>query len=115
MESGAKDGTNGFLFVYGHISWASCNQDGLALPFTESMYMTAAEASRDMLWLQKLQKNFGTDEERPVKLMEDYQKFIKLAQRGKINIYTKLIGLRYRYVRSGSLTPEDHPKSPIEL
>lgn len=93
--------TSGHVFMFGDgpVAWGSYKQSCVALSSTESEYVAATEACREIAWLDQLIKDFGLVRKGPVSLLEDNQSCLKLTQSEKFLARTKHIGVKYHYIR----------------
>lgn len=93
--------TSGFVFMFGNgiISWGSERQRAVALSTTESEYIAAAHAVKEMVWLYRLLSEiFIIDLDKPTFLM-DNQSAIRLIKNPEFHKRTKHIDVRYHFIR----------------
>ena len=71
-----RKSTSGFLFLLDKnaVSWSSRKQTSVALSSTEAVYVAAAHASQEVIWLRQLVKDLGESIEEPTTLYEDNYK-----------------------------------------
>ena len=99
----------GYVFqVWGNtISWKSGLQDVVALSTTEAEYMALTAAAKEALWLRRLCKELGFEQE-SVKINCDSQSAIALAKNHVHHERTKHIDTKYHFIRDvvedGSVT-----------
>jgi hypothetical protein len=65
----------------------------------EAEYVFAAEASKDMIWLQRLMEELGKNQENN-RLYCDKESVIHLAKNSTFHLNTKHIQLRYHSIQS---------------
>ena len=71
----------------------------IALSSTEAEYISAASASREIVWLHDIVSELADSPSTPTPLKCDNQSAIALANSGVMNARTKHIDIRYHYVR----------------
>lgn len=87
-----------FLFNGGPVTWSSRKQNTVALSTTESEYMAASEAAKEILWLRQ----FLCDIKEPqglINLYVDNQSAIKLINNPVFHRKSKHIDIKYNFVR----------------
>ncbi|CAM8949434.1 unnamed protein product [Rhodiola kirilowii] len=87
-----------FTFAGGDVSWQSKLQKCVALSTTESEYIAANEAGKEMIWLQRFVEELGLKQESYV-LHCDSQSAIHLSKNSVYHPRTKHIELRYHWIR----------------
>ncbi|CAL5395053.1 unnamed protein product [Camellia sinensis] len=92
--------TSGFLFTFagGAVSWQSKLQNYVALSTTEAEYITAAEAGKEMLWLQRFLQELGLKQEKFM-VHCDSQSAIDLSKNSMYHSRTKHINIQYHWIR----------------
>lgn len=93
--------TSGYVFMLGNgiISWGSERQKSVALSTTESEYMAAAHAVKELVWLHRLLSEILlTNLDRPTFFM-DNQSAIRLVKNPEFHKRTKHIDIRYHFIR----------------
>lgn len=92
--------TTGYVFMMngGPIAWESKRQKTTALSTCEAEYMALAETSKEALFLRSLYKSIYKADIQ-IKIYEDNQSAIKLAENPMINNRTKHIETRHHFVR----------------
>lgn len=97
----SRKSTSGYAFVIGNgvVSWGSILQKSISLSTMESEYISASEATRELIWLNRLtneltQDKFGT----PI-LFVDNQSAIKLANNPVNHKRSKHIDVKYHFIR----------------
>ncbi|UYV80029.1 hypothetical protein LAZ67_18001468 [Cordylochernes scorpioides] len=98
----SRKSTTGYIFMLNHgaVSWSSQKQSTVALSTTESEYIAACAATKEMVWLRRLLKDIGIKMDRPTVLNMDNQAAIKLVQNPEFHKRTKHIDVRYHYIRT---------------
>jgi hypothetical protein len=93
--------TTRFGFTVGgtKISWISKLQKVFALSTTEVEYVSATEASKEMIWLQRFMEELGKKQENN-RLYCDSESAIHLAKNLTFHSNTKHIQLMYHFIRS---------------
>ncbi|KAK3038368.1 hypothetical protein RJ639_030268 [Escallonia herrerae] len=81
------------------VSWISKLQKIVALSTTEAEYVAMTEASKEIIWLQRLLTELGYRQV-DCKLWTDSQSAIHLAKNSAFHSRTKHIHLRYHFIRS---------------
>lgn len=91
---------SGFLFQYsgGTIGWACRKQSCTAWSNCEAEYVAMAEASRELLWIRKLLKDFNVELTGPISMYEDNQSAIKMVKNGESRNKTKHVDVKYHFV-----------------
>lgn len=82
----------------GPVTWASRKQNTVALSTTESEYMAASEAAKEILWLRQLLIDID-EPQLVVTLCIDNQSAIKLIHNPIYHKRTKHIDIRYNFIR----------------
>lgn len=92
--------TSGWIFTYngGVISWGSERQKSVALSTTESEYIAACNAVKELIWLQQLKQNLLCDDGM-VEFNMDNQSAIRLIKNPEFHKRTKHIDVRYHFIR----------------
>jgi hypothetical protein len=64
-DKDSKRSTMGYIFTIGGttVSWISKLQKVVALSKTKAEYVVATEASKEMIWLQRLMEKLGKKQE----------------------------------------------------
>ena len=81
------------------IIWKCIKQECNALSSLEAEYIAAATAAREIIWLRRLLKELGYQQEVPMTLRIDNDGARELANNAMISAKTKHIDLRYHYIR----------------
>lgn len=96
----SRTSNTGYIFMMngGPVTWASRKQNTVALSTTESEYMAASEAAKEILWLRQLLIDIG-EPQLMVTLCVDNQSTIKLIHNPIYHKRTKHIDIRYNFIR----------------
>ena len=89
------------MFIVGVtlVIWISKLQQVVALSTTESEYVSATEASKEMISLQRFIEELGNKQENS-RLYSDNQSAIHLAKNSPFHLKTKHIQLKYHFIIS---------------
>jgi len=88
-----------FLFKGSAISWQAKKQNTVSLSSTEAEYGALTQASKEVLWLQKLFKDLKREEYAPQILYSDNQGAIALANNPQFHARTKHIDIQVHFIR----------------
>jgi len=93
--------TTGYIFCManGPVTWSCQRQKLVTLSTTESEYVAAATAAKELIWLRKLLKDIGGQYENATTLYIDNQNAIKLSKNPELHKRTKHIDIRYHFLR----------------
>jgi len=96
-----RKSTTGYvsLLAGGPVVWSSCKQRCVSLSTTESEFIAASEASKDVVWLRKLLADIGCECKEATDLKVDNQSAIKLVKNPEFHKRTKHIDVRYYFIR----------------
>ncbi|KZV80781.1 hypothetical protein EXIGLDRAFT_569675, partial [Exidia glandulosa HHB12029] len=92
---------SGFALILdgGAVSWSSKSQEIVSLSTTESEYVAATHAAKEVLWARSLLAEVFEPVAGPTTLYSDNQSAIALAQDNKYHARTKHIDVRYHFIR----------------
>lgn len=92
--------TSGFAFLYGNgiISWCSERQKSVSLSTTESEYIAASNAVKELVWLKRI-LNELLDKNVDVVFHMDNQSAIRLIKNPEFHKRSKHIDVRYHFIR----------------
>ena len=98
--------TIGNLFKLGNNSllWLCKRQNCIALSSAEAEYISAANATTEIIWLVKLLQELDMEQTLPIVLFEDNQSTIKLIQSDKHHSRTKHIDVRHHHIKHHQTT-----------
>src|SRR5579871_329988 len=89
-----------FIFAGRAISWSSKLQETVALSSTESEYMAATQASREVIWFGKLLQEIGYSQDRGITIiLADNQRSINLAKNPTQHARMKHIDIQHYFIR----------------
>ena len=96
-----KRSTIGYVFTIGGttVSWILKVQKVATLSTTEVEYVSAIEASKEMIWLQRFIEELGKKRENN-RLYNDNQSAIHLENNSTFHSKTKYIQLKYHFIIS---------------
>ncbi|KAK9870289.1 hypothetical protein WA026_006376 [Henosepilachna vigintioctopunctata] len=95
-----RKSTTGYLFLMngGPVTWASRKQNTIALSTTESEYMAACDAAKEILWIKQFLLDIG-ESQNCFTLNVDNQSAIKLINNPVFHRRSKHIDVRYNFIR----------------
>lgn len=93
--------TSGFAFMYGNgiVSWCSERQKSVSLSTTESEYIAASNAIKELVWLKRILEEMLSNEVEDVKFYMDNQSAIRLVKNPEFHKRSKHIDIRYHFIR----------------
>lgn len=96
----SRKSNTGYIFLMngGPVTWASRKQNTTALSTTESEYMAASDAAKEILWLKQFLLDIG-EPQNYVTLYIDNQSAIKLIHNPVFHKRSKHIDVRYNFIR----------------
>lgn len=96
-----RKSTSGCFILLGNnpIYWHSRKQTCVASSTTEAEFISAAVATKELLWLVQLLENCGVKIKKPIKLYEDNQSCIKLIGSDKYSARTKHIDVKFNVIK----------------
>ncbi|POM70562.1 Polyprotein [Phytophthora palmivora] len=81
------------------VVWRSTFQKIDALNSTEAEYMSLSECIKEVVWMRRLPKHLGAEQEETTMIYEDNQGAMALAKNVGYQLRTKHINIRYHFVR----------------
>ena len=98
----------GYLFKLGKniISFATRNEEVVALSTAEAELMAATIATREMVWIRIMLKEIGFEQQQATILFEDNTACIKMSRNPEYHQRTKHIDIKYFYCREKYLSGE---------
>jgi hypothetical protein len=94
---------SGFAFFVGKgvVSWSSKKQPIITLSSTEAEYVALTHSSKDIIWIQKLLKEFSSifPSSLPTTLNCDNQGAIRLSKDSTFHGHTKHIDVHFHFIR----------------
>jgi transposase InsO family protein len=99
-EETDRKSVSGYVYLMngGAISWKSKRQPIISLSSMEAEYIALSAASKESMWLHKIQKDLYIKPE-PMIIREDNQATIKMANNIINNDRSKHIDVRYHFIR----------------
>lgn len=100
-DSETRKSTSGCVFHLGSgtVSWASVRQQSVSTSTTESEYVAACQAIKELIWLKHLVVELLPNQTINAKLYMDNQSAIKLIKNPVFHKRTKHIDVQYHFVR----------------
>ena len=97
----------GYLFTIGNnaITWSSQRQRLMTLSTTESEYVAAATAAKEVIWLRLLLSDLGCECKNATELYVDNQSAIRLVRNPEFHKRTKHIDIKYHFIPRTSREP----------
>ncbi|UYV79312.1 hypothetical protein LAZ67_17002102 [Cordylochernes scorpioides] len=92
---------SGNLFLLGSnpISWMTGKQGCVSLSSTEAELISAAEASKELLWLLDLLKDLELEQKAPIYFHQDNQSCLKICSSEKVSSRTKHIATKIHHLK----------------
>ena len=84
----------------GPVSWKSQRQKCVSLLTTESEYVAAATAAKEVVWMRRLLQDLRLPQSAPTTLFCDNQSSIKLVQNAEFHQRTKHIDVKFHFIRA---------------
>lgn len=84
-------------FAVSIYSWASVKQQSVALSTTEVEYMSASEATTQVIWLRFVLQDFGEEKIEPITLMCDITSAIAMSKNPVFHLRSKHIKRKFHY------------------
>lgn len=93
--------TTGYAFCINNflVTWSSQRQKMVTLSTTESEYVAAATASKEIVWLRQLLTDLGHCPRQPTVLFIDNQSTIRLIRNPEFHKRTKHIDVKFHFIR----------------
>lgn len=93
--------TTGFCFTIGSgvVSWNSERQKSVSLSTTESEYVAASNAVKELVWFKRMLNELSTDGSMESILYVDNQSAIRLIRNPEFHKRSKHIDVRYHFIR----------------
>lgn len=83
----------------GAVSWCSRKQSLVSLSSAEAEYIALTEAVKEMLYMERLMKDFDIITTHPLTIFTDSQNCINMLENQRASSRTKHIDTKYHYVR----------------
>lgn len=96
-----RKSTSGYVFHLGSgvVSWASKKQPIVSLSSAEAEYIAATTATCQAIWMRRILKDLGHEQQEATKLLCDNSSAIALSKNAVFHKRTKHIDTRYHYIR----------------
>lgn len=93
--------TSGYVFKIGHgaVSWSSKKQPVVTLSTTEAEYIAAALCACQCIWLKKILKTVGVEENEGTEIQCDNSSAIQLSKNPVFHGQSKHIDVRFYFLR----------------
>lgn len=93
--------TSGYVFIFagGAISWGSELQRSVSLSTTESEFIAAAQATKELVWLKYFMEEITNTKNFVMHLLVDNQSAIRLIKNSELHKRSKHIEVRHLFVR----------------
>lgn len=93
--------TSGYAFMFGEsiLSWGSERQKSVSLSTTESEYMAASNAVKELIWLRSFMNELLPDKIKCVSFLMDNQSAIRLIKNPEFHKRSKHIDVRFHFIR----------------
>lgn len=100
-DNDTRRSTSGYTFHLGSgvISWASMRQQSVSTSSTESEYIAACQAVKELVWLKCLIAELNPNEVVDAKFYMDNQSAIRLIKNPVFHKRTKHIDVQYHFIR----------------
>jgi len=100
--------TTGYIFTIDNmpVTWTSQRQKLVTLSTTESEYVAAASAAKEIIWLRKLLKDIDCEMSAPTTLFVDNLSTVKLIKNPEFHKRTKHIDIKYHFIREKVVNQE---------
>jgi len=97
---------NAFMLNGGIVAWTAKRQKTVALSTCESEYIAACAATREVVWLRRLLKDIGKQQDSGTSIKMDNQAAILLIKKDENKNRTKYIDIQYHFTREKYATNE---------
>lgn len=97
-----RKSTSGFAFCFnnGIISWNSEKQKCVSLSTTESEYVAASNATKELIWLKRMFNELLSQKSNVIEFFMDNQSAIRLIKNPEFHKRSKHIDIRYHFIRT---------------
>lgn len=97
-----RKSTSGFAFCFNGsiISWSSEKQKCVSLSTTESEYVAASNATKELVWLKRMFDELLFNKSNMIEFFMDNQSAIRLIKNPEFHKRSKHIDIRYHFIRS---------------
>lgn len=100
-DNETRRSTSGYVFHIGSgvISWASTRQKSVSTSSTESEYIAACQAVKELVWIKQLVAELSSNQNIKAKFYMDNQSAIRLVKNPVFHKRTKHIDVQYHFIR----------------
>lgn len=100
-DTDTRRSTTGFCFSIGNgvVSWSSERQKSVSLSTTESEYVAASNAVKELVWFKRMLNELSPDDQMDSILYVDNQSAIRLIKNPEFHKRSKHIDVRYHFIR----------------
>lgn len=100
-DTDTRKSTSGYVFHIGSgvISWASIRQQSVSTSSTESEYVAACQAVKELVWLKSLVAELSMKTDFKIKLYVDNISAIRLIKNPVFHKRTKHIDAQYHFIK----------------
>lgn len=97
----SRKSTSGYVFLFNDsiISWRSSLQKCVSISTTESEYVSASEAVKELVWLKRLYDELVPNQRAEASFYMDNVSAIRLVKNPEFHKRTKHIDVRYHFMR----------------
>lgn len=97
----SRKSTSGYVFLFNDsiISWRSSLQKCVSISTTESEYVSASEAVKELVWLKRLYDELVPNQRAEASFYMDNMSAIRLVKNPEFHKRTKHIDVRYHFIR----------------
>lgn len=97
----SRKSTSGYVFLFNDsiISWRSSLQKCVSISTTESEYVSASEAVKEIVWLKRLYEELLPNQRDEASFYMDNMSAIRLVKNPEFHKRTKHIDVRYHFIR----------------
>lgn len=97
----SRKSTSGYVFLFNDsiISWRSSLQKCVSISTTESEYVSASEAVKELVWLKRLYDELVPNQRAEASFYMDNVSAIRLVKNPEFHKRTKHIDVRYHFIR----------------
>jgi transposase InsO family protein len=91
----------GYVFkVFGStVSWTTRKQSTVSLSSTEAEYIALSHAVCEAIWIMNIMEDIGYQQDQPMKIYEDNQACIRIAEEPREHKRMKHLDVRYNFIR----------------
>lgn len=100
-DTETRRSTSGYVFLFGSsaVSWGSVRQKSVSLSTTESEYIAASDAVKELVWLERLIAQITSKKRIKSLFRMDNQSAVRLIKNPEFHKRTKHVDVRYHFIR----------------